>query len=177
LGDPAISTENRQRIPGPATARRPLRGSKSPTPPGYRQAKEDEARRDEWPEVLASDGFRPGRGAHQALEALWKQTMINRGGWIVEVDIRKFFDTLDHRHLREFIGRRVRDGVLLRLIGKWLNAGVMENGSVSYPDSGSPQGGVICLPPAKSLIGAPILISGTEVGITCRTSSYSSRRS
>jgi group II intron reverse transcriptase/maturase len=90
-----------------------------------------------------SHGFRPGRGAHQALEALWKRTMLNRGGWIVEVDIRKFFDTLDHRHLREFVGRRVRDGVLLRLIGKWLSAGVMEEGSVSYPDSGSPQGGVI----------------------------------
>jgi RNA-directed DNA polymerase len=90
-----------------------------------------------------SYGFRPGRGAHQALEALWKQTMDSRGGWIVEVDIRKFFDTLDHRHLREFVGRRVRDGVLLRLIGKWLKAGVMEDGSVSYPDSGSPQGGVI----------------------------------
>jgi RNA-directed DNA polymerase len=90
-----------------------------------------------------SQGFRPGRSAHQALETLWKQTMVNRGGWIVEVDIQKFFDTLDHRHLREFLGRRVRDGVLLRLIGKWLNAGVMENGSVSYPDSGSPQGGVI----------------------------------
>ena len=66
--------------------------------------------------------------------------MVNRGGWIVEVDIRKFFDTLDHRHLREFIGRRVRDGVLLRLIGKWLSAGVMEDGCVSYPDSGSPLG-------------------------------------
>ena len=90
-----------------------------------------------------SQGFRPGRSAHQALETLWKQTMVNQGGWIVEVDIQKFFDTLDHRHLREFIGRRVRDGVLLRLISKWLNAGVMENGSVSYPDSGSPQGGVI----------------------------------
>src|SRR4051812_5173258 len=90
-----------------------------------------------------SHGFRPGRGAHQALQALWKQTMVNRGGWVVEVDIRKFFDTLDHRHLREFVGRRVRDGVLLRLIGKWLNAGVMEDGAVSYPDAGSPQGGVI----------------------------------
>jgi len=90
-----------------------------------------------------SHGFRPGRGAHQALQALWKQTMLSRGGWVVEVDIRKFFDTLDHRHLREFVGRRVRDGVLLRLIGKWLNAGVMEDGSVSYPDAGSPQGGVI----------------------------------
>jgi group II intron reverse transcriptase/maturase len=90
-----------------------------------------------------SYGFRPGRSAHQALEALWKQSMDSKGGWIVEVDIRKFFDTLDHRHLRELLGKRVRDGVLLRLIGKWLNAGVMEDGAISYPDSGSPQGGVV----------------------------------
>jgi group II intron reverse transcriptase/maturase len=90
-----------------------------------------------------SYGFRPGRSAHQALEALWKQAMDTKGGWILEVDIRKFFDTLDHAHLRTLVQQRVRDGVLLRLIGKWLNAGVMENGSVSYPDAGSPQGGVI----------------------------------
>ena len=50
------------------------------------------------------------------------------GGWIVDVDIRKFFDTIDHGHLRELLQRRVRDGVLLRLIGKWLNAGVLEDG-------------------------------------------------
>lgn len=90
-----------------------------------------------------SHGFRPGRSAHRALDALWKQTMLSRGGWVVEVEIRKFFDTLDHRHLRELVGKRVRDGVLLRLIGKWLKAGVMEEGVVSYPDSGTPQGGVI----------------------------------
>jgi RNA-directed DNA polymerase len=90
-----------------------------------------------------SFGFRPGRSAHQALETLWKQTMDQGGGWILEVDIRKFFDTLDHALLREFLQQRIRDGVLLRLIGKWLNAGVMEDGSVSYPDSGSPQGGVV----------------------------------
>jgi RNA-directed DNA polymerase len=90
-----------------------------------------------------SYGFRPGRSAHQALETLWRQTMAMGGGWIVEVDIRKFFDTLDHAHLRELLQRRIRDGVLLRLIGKWLNAGVLEAGSVSYPDKGSPQGGVI----------------------------------
>ena len=60
-----------------------------------------------------------------------------------EVDIRKFFDNLDHSHLRQFLRLRVRDGVLLRLIDKWLKAGVMEDGSVSYPESGSPQGGVI----------------------------------
>ena len=92
-----------------------------------------------------SYGFRPGRGAHQALESLWKGLMDMGGGWVLEVDIRKFFDTLDHAHLREFLRHRVRDGVLLRLIGKWLNAGVMEAGSVSYPESGSPQGGVISL--------------------------------
>ncbi len=66
-----------------------------------------------------------------------------RGGWVLEVDIRKFFDNLDHGHLRKFLRLRVRDGVLLRLIDKWLNAGVMEDGSVSYPDAGTPQGGVV----------------------------------
>ena len=90
-----------------------------------------------------SYGFRPKRSAHQALEDLWQKTMDSRGGWILEVDIRKFFDTLDHAHLREFLQLRVRDGVLKRLIGKWLKAGVMEEGIVSYPEAGSPQGGVI----------------------------------
>ncbi len=90
-----------------------------------------------------SYGFRPGRSAHQALEALWQRTMGHEGGWVVEVDIRKFFDTLDHAHLRELLHQRVRDGVLLRLLGKWLNAGVLEEGSLTYPETGSPQGGVI----------------------------------
>ena len=90
-----------------------------------------------------SYGFRPGRSAHQALESLWTQTMKIGGGWILEVDIRKFFDTLDHGHLRTFLKRRVRDGVLLRLIGKWLNAGVLEDGCLTYPEAGSPQGGVV----------------------------------
>ena len=90
-----------------------------------------------------SYGFRPGRSAHQAPDAIWKQTMAMGGGWIVDVDIRKFFDTIDHDHLRDFLKRRVRDGVLLRLIGKWLHAGVLEDGCVTHPRSGSPQGGVI----------------------------------
>ena len=90
-----------------------------------------------------SYGFRPGRSAHQALTSFRDQLMNCRGGWVLEVDIRKFFDNLDHGHLREFLRRRVRDGVLLRLIDKWLSAGVMEDGSVSYPDAGSPQGGVV----------------------------------
>lgn len=92
---------------------------------------------------VGSYGFRRGRSAHQALEDLRQRTMSNRGGWILEVDIRKFFDTLGHSHLREFLQHRVRDGVLKRLIGKWLKAGVLEDGNVSYPDAGSPQGGVI----------------------------------
>lgn len=90
-----------------------------------------------------SYGFRPGRSAHQALDELWQRTMGMGGGWVVEVDIRKFFDTLDHAHLRDLLKLRVRDGVLLRLIGKWLKAGVLENGMQSFPATGSPQGGVI----------------------------------
>jgi RNA-directed DNA polymerase len=90
-----------------------------------------------------SYGFRPGRSAHQALDALWQQTMAMGGCWMVEVDIRKFFDTLDHAHLRTLLKQRVRDGVLLRLIGKWLKAGVLEQGELSFPEAGTPQGGVI----------------------------------
>jgi group II intron reverse transcriptase/maturase len=90
-----------------------------------------------------SYGFRPRRSAHQACEALWKTTMQMTGGWVLEVDIKRFFDTLDHGHLRTILHQRVRDGVLLRLIGKWLNAGVMEGLQLSHPESGTPQGGVI----------------------------------
>jgi RNA-directed DNA polymerase len=93
-----------------------------------------------------SYGFRPRRSAHGALRDLWTQTMGMHGGWVLEIDIRKFFDTLGHEHLREILHHRIRDGVLLRLIGKWLNAGVLEDGSLSYPGSGSPQGGVIAPP-------------------------------
>ncbi|HYT86966.1 MAG TPA: group II intron reverse transcriptase/maturase [Burkholderiales bacterium] len=90
-----------------------------------------------------SYGFRPGRSAHQACEVLQNTTVRMAGGWVLEVDIKKFFDTLDHEHLREILHRRVRDGVILRLIGKWLNAGVLEGAELSYPEAGTPQGGVI----------------------------------
>jgi len=90
-----------------------------------------------------SYGFRPRRSAHQALAELWRSATKMAGGWIVELDIRTYFDTIDHGHLRKILSQRVRDGVLVRLIGKWLNAGVMEDGSVSYPETGSPQGGVV----------------------------------
>jgi RNA-directed DNA polymerase len=90
-----------------------------------------------------SYGFRPGRSVHDALGGLWKAAM-NRGGcWVLEVDIKSYFDTVEHAFLREFVKRRVRDGVILRTIGKWLKAGVMEDGMIHYPKEGTPQGGVI----------------------------------
>jgi group II intron reverse transcriptase/maturase len=90
-----------------------------------------------------SYGFRPGRSAPQALEAFREQAMVLGGGWVVEVDIRRFFDTLDHAQLRAFLQQRIRDGVLLRLIGKWLKAGILEGGELTYPEAGTPQGGVV----------------------------------
>ena len=90
-----------------------------------------------------SYGFRPGRSAHDALQAIWDATMRIGGGWVLEVDIRAFFDTLDHGALRGFLDKRVSDGVVRRAIDKWLKAGVLEDGVVTQPDEGTPQGGVV----------------------------------
>lgn len=90
-----------------------------------------------------SYGFRPKRSAHQALETLWETVMANQEGYVVEVDIRNFFEALDHRHLRDILDRRIRDRGLRRMIGKWLNAGVLENGAIARRTTGTPQGGVI----------------------------------
>jgi RNA-directed DNA polymerase len=90
-----------------------------------------------------SYGFRPGRSAHQALDAFWKQMMSLGGGWVLELDISDFFGSLDHGQLRQIIERRVRDGSVLRHIGKWLKAGVLEGADLRHPETGTPQGGVI----------------------------------
>jgi len=90
-----------------------------------------------------SYGFRPGRSAHNALEGIWEGLAKMGGGWVLDVDIRGYFDNIDPKHLRDFLDQRVRDGVLRRAIGKWLKAGVMEDGQVSHPELGTPQGGVI----------------------------------
>jgi RNA-directed DNA polymerase len=90
-----------------------------------------------------SYGFRPGRGCHDALQALWQSLMKSGGGWVLDLDIQDFFGTLVPGHLRDFLDRRVRDGVIRRCINKWLRAGVMEEGRESHPDRGTPQGGVI----------------------------------
>jgi len=90
-----------------------------------------------------SYGFRPGRSAHEALACIWSQCANWGIQWVLEVDIRKYFDTLKKACLRKFLDRRVRDGVIRRLIDKWLAAGVWEKGQLSYPEDGTPQGGVI----------------------------------
>lgn len=90
-----------------------------------------------------SFGFRRGRSAHQALRAVWKGIMKRGGRWVLDVDVRKYFDSIDRAKLRELLARRVTDGVVRRLIDKWLKAGVLEDGRRFYPDTGTPQGGVI----------------------------------
>ena len=90
-----------------------------------------------------SYGFRPKRSAHQALRAVWKQAMDLGGCWVLEADIEDFFGTVDLTELRAMLRHRVQDGVLLRLLDKWLKAGVMEEGCVYHPETGVPQGGVV----------------------------------
>ena len=90
-----------------------------------------------------SFGFRPGRSAHQALSYLRGQCVEKKVHWILEVDLRKYFDTVDHGWMMDLLRRRVTDKVITRLVGKWLKAGVWEQGRVSYPSRGTPQGGVI----------------------------------
>jgi group II intron reverse transcriptase/maturase len=90
-----------------------------------------------------SYGFRPKRSAHHALAYLWKELMDMGGGWVLDLDIKSFFDTMDHSHLRAFLDQRVRDGVLRRAIDKWLKAGILEDGQFRRSENGTPQGGVV----------------------------------
>jgi group II intron reverse transcriptase/maturase len=90
-----------------------------------------------------SYGFRPGKSAHHALERIWKESMGMNGCYVIDMDISKYFDTIDHGLLRGMLSRRVSDGVITRVIGKWLNAGVVDGGNRIYPEKGTPQGGVI----------------------------------
>lgn len=91
-----------------------------------------------------SYGFRPRRRAQDAISEIRYLAAPTRNyQWVFEADIKACFDTVSKDHLRSFLDRRVRDGVIRRAIGKWMNAGVMESGVVSYPEEGTPQGGVI----------------------------------
>jgi len=90
-----------------------------------------------------SFGFRPGRSAHQALQSLHTAIMSQGLRWVVDIDIVKYFDSIPHSHLRDFLDQRVTDGVIRRMIDKWLKAGVLEEGLLRRATEGSPQGGVI----------------------------------
>src|SRR6266566_262981 len=90
-----------------------------------------------------SYGFRPGRSQHQALDALSYALLRKKVNYVLDADIRGFFDNLDKRWLVQFVEHRVADPRILRLIQKWLNAGVMEEGEWSNTQTGSPQGSVI----------------------------------
>lgn len=90
-----------------------------------------------------SYGFRVGISQHKALHDLRERCINLKANWIIDADISGFFDNIDRAKLVEFIRLRVNDGGIIRLIGKWLNAGVLEAGKLSYPDKGTPQGGVV----------------------------------
>ena len=90
-----------------------------------------------------SYGFREGRSPHQAISELREQCYHKNIHWIIDADVTKFFDNLDHGILREFIKKRINDGSLIRFIGKWLKAGILEGEELTYADKGTPQGGVI----------------------------------
>jgi RNA-directed DNA polymerase len=90
-----------------------------------------------------SYGFREGRSPHQALHVLRERCMHDRLGWIIDADVSAFFDSLDHDLVCEVLTQRVNDGTIRRLIRKWLRAGVLEGETLSYPERGNPQGGVI----------------------------------
>jgi RNA-directed DNA polymerase len=89
-----------------------------------------------------SYGFRPGRGAHDALDALWVGLMGKKVNWVLDADIRGFFDAIDHGWLVKFLEHRIADRRIHRLIQKWLRAGVSEDGQWSKTTVGTPQGAV-----------------------------------
>jgi RNA-directed DNA polymerase len=90
-----------------------------------------------------SYGFRPGRSCHNALDALWMGITHRKVNWVLDADIRGFFDNIDHEWLRRFLEHRIADRRILRLIRKWLTAGVSEDGQWSRSTVGTPQGSVI----------------------------------
>jgi group II intron reverse transcriptase/maturase len=90
-----------------------------------------------------SYGFRPGRSSHQAIEVLDQAVMRRPVSWVVDMDIEKFFDTVDHKWMMKFLEVRIADPNILRMIGRFLRAGVMEDGKYYQVDRGTPQGGIL----------------------------------
>src|SRR5881409_224013 len=96
-----------------------------------------------------SYGFRPGRSQHNALDALYTGLLTKKVNWVLDLDVRGFFDTLDHGWLVQFVEHRIADRRVVRLIQKWLNAGVLEDGKRTRSEVGAVQGGSISPLPAN----------------------------
>ncbi len=90
-----------------------------------------------------SYGFRPGRNPHNALDALYAGLLTRKVNWVFDADIRGFFEAIDHAWLVKFIEHRIADQRVVRLIQKWLNAGVLEDGTRTWSAEGTPQGGSV----------------------------------
>jgi RNA-directed DNA polymerase len=88
-----------------------------------------------------SYGFRPGRSPHQALDALYTGLLTRKVNWVLDADVRDYFGAIDHGWLGKFIEHRIADQRVVRLIQKWLNAGVLEDGTRTWSETGTPQGG------------------------------------
>ena len=96
-----------------------------------------------WTSCRYPFGFRPGRNCHQAVDSLYKAVMARPTNYIADVDIRNFFDTVDHKRLMALLSIRIADPNILRLIGRFLKAGYLEAGKYYHPEEGTPQGGVL----------------------------------
>ncbi len=90
-----------------------------------------------------SHGFRPGRGAHRALDALRMGLMTKKVNWVLDADIRGFFDAIDDEWMVKLLEHRIGDRRVVRLIQKWLQAGVMVDGVQTWSESGTPRGGSV----------------------------------
>ncbi|WP_217651521.1 group II intron reverse transcriptase/maturase [Mariniphaga anaerophila] len=90
-----------------------------------------------------SYGFRPGRSPHQAIDFMFRKVSFDKMHYIIDADIKNYFGSINQGLLRDFLDKRVNDGVVRKMINRWLKAGIMESGNISYPDEGTPQGGII----------------------------------
>ena len=90
-----------------------------------------------------SYGFRSGRSAHDAIEQLFREVSFGGMHYIIDADIKGYFDSISHGKLREFLDLRVKDGKVRKMIDKWLKAGILEDKTIRYPEEGTPQGGLI----------------------------------
>lgn len=91
----------------------------------------------------SSYGFRPGKSQHQALEEIQRRVSVGRMRYIIDADMKNYFGSINHQMLREMLDQRIKDGVIRRLIDKWLKAGILEEQQVSYPEEGTPQGSTV----------------------------------